>query len=75
MQEVNFLPQRYHEEAAKRQGNLWHLLVIVLFGSIISSTALFQFAVRKRVAVQLAEVAPQHYAATQTIAELYQLQK
>lgn len=75
MKEINFLPERYHDEAIKRQGKLWHLAVIVLFGSIISATALFQFAARRRVDTQLAQLAPQYSAAEQTTAELARLQK
>ncbi len=70
LQQIDFLPKRYHEEKVRRSSNLWRLLLVVLFGGICALAAVGQNMLRRSVARRLDEVVPQHAAATAST-ELY----
>lgn len=69
MQSIDFLPPTYRQPRAQRNVRLWNLLVVVLFGGVISGAALAQGTTRKRVAMELAQFEARHAQAKLTKAE------
>ena len=72
-QAIDFLPQDYRQHAAETKGQLWHVLVVVLFGGAICAAALSQWVVRRQVATESALVEVQYQAAVRQQAELESL--
>jgi len=73
MYDIDFLPDRYRRETASRQIKLWQLGVILLFGSAISATSIWQWQVRAHVEQQLSKVTAQHESATDKSDQLSRL--
>jgi len=73
MKNIDFLPQRYREEHARRQAGWWRLALIVLFGGIVATASVVQFSYRSMVRSQLAQVQPLLAKARATEAHLAQL--
>lgn len=56
MKQIDFLPTRYHEVAAKKKTTVWRCSVVVLFGSAVAMTAVVQYMWRLDVRYQVAQV-------------------
>jgi hypothetical protein len=59
MKEIDFLPQRYRDQDAKRQAVAWRLVVLALFGGVVAAAAVVQLAYRSTVKGTLDQVRPQ----------------
>jgi hypothetical protein len=71
MKELDFLPQRYRDQDAKRQAVAWRLVVLALFGGVVAAAAVVQLAYRSTVKATLDQVRPQ-FAQAQAKSQLLQ---
>ena len=74
MVQIDFLPNQFHELNAVRKKRLWRLLVILLFGLTVASTAVFQHLSQRSVERKLAEVKKKHAAAARINSRIAALQ-
>jgi len=64
MNSIDFLPNRFREQSARRKTNAWRLIVLLLFGVVIGAAALGQAMFRGGLYQEIAE-ADLRYAAAQ----------
>lgn len=64
MKDIDFLPQSFHDQQARRQSGVWVLGVAVVLGSAVALASLSQFAETRRLR-QLADQVQPEYAAAQ----------
>lgn len=75
MKNIDFLPTAYRERNALRGARAWWGIVVLVFGTVILTTASVQFTWRRAVERQLEAIESQFMAAKQRDLELNQLQK
>ena len=66
MHNIDFLPDKYRQQRASRRNRIWLLILVALFGAVISATSLFQYGLHDSITQQLALVDIQ-YANTQAL--------
>ncbi len=66
MKQINFLPNRYHEQGVKRKSRIWRAVLVALFGGVCLATAIGQRFLRTAVAEQVDAVATEHTKAQMT---------
>jgi len=64
MKTVDFLPARYHENDLRRKATAWRYVLVLMFGGAIGAATFGQFAIKRTVRLQLAELRAQHQAAS-----------
>jgi len=74
MKDIDFLPEHYRQQSAARKDKVWYLVVVVVFGTAIGATALFQHVLKRRALAELAEVEPLYQAAVGENNRLVELQ-
>lgn len=75
MKNIDFLPNSFREQDAQRKTNLWRLGLVAMFGGIIATASLAQFAIHRRVASELAAVEPAYLQAQALTAQLESFHK
>jgi hypothetical protein len=74
MQTIDFLPQVYRERNDLRKARTWWAVVLMVFGTVVVSTASIQYTWRRTVVRQLDDLGPRYAAAMLRDAELARLQ-
>jgi len=66
MNNIDFLPKRYHEQGVRRKSQLWRIILLVLFGGVCAATAVGQQILRRSVKSQLDAIAAEYASANAT---------
>jgi hypothetical protein len=75
MLSINFLPNEYRERGAVRKKTLWQTVVLVLFGSVVAATIVFQLDQRRAAKARVTAVAGPYAFAQARAQKLEHLQK
>ena len=75
MKNIDFLPNAYRERNALRNARAWWGIVVLVFGTVILTTASVQYTWRRSVERQLEVLQPEFMTATQRDLELTRLHK
>jgi Tfp pilus assembly protein PilN len=75
MKDIDFLPNRYHEQGARRKAQAWRIMLLILFGGVCAASAVGQQFVRRSVESQIDAIAPAYASADATNRLLEKLQE
>ncbi len=75
MQQIDFLPRRFHEQVAARRARIWRVTLLVSFGLVVCLAGTGQYLFYRSAKADLEGVFSQHAAAVDKAAKLAQLQR
>src|SRR5947209_5658066 len=74
MKTIEFLPEVYRQREALRRARIWWVIVVMIFGGVLGSSAVAQVCLRRSLVQQLDALAAEYAASQSQVQELSALQ-
>ena len=74
MKNIDFLPDIYKQRAELRKARIWWGIVVVVFSTAIGASALSQWALRRSIELEIAQIQPKSAEAKQHVLRLGEMQ-